>query len=130
MTLESEAHFRNYFFRSLRNLAVSALREAGRKKTSALDDAQQIESSGVQPFELASREEQSLVQARRNRLLKEAVSALKPREQEVLRMRFMEGLGFREMSEKTGTPLSTLQARVEAALKKIRKKIGKEYEEA
>ena len=46
-------------------------------------------------------------------------------EREAIRLRFEEGLTLREMSRRTGAPISTLGERVQAALGKIRRRAGK-----
>lgn len=122
---QSKAHLRNYFFQTLRNLAINSLRDPRIKKTKNLDKLAPVESKQKEPFELVSQKEQSWFIKRRNMKIQKVISNLKPMEQEAIKLRYIQGLGFREMAERTGTALSTLQARVEAALKKIRKKIGK-----
>lgn len=124
------AHVRNYFFKSLHNLAVSALREKVRKKAANID-IESLDPSGSS----AAAMDTSLTEAtetkesvRKDALIKNALARLKESERESLRLRFEEGLSFREMARILGRPISTLHSRVENALKKIRKKIGKERE--
>jgi len=126
IAFQSSAHLRNYFFRTLKNLAVNVLRDPGRKRTRSLETAEEVAALEMQPLEEALIAERSLALTRRDRVVADAVSKLKPHEQQVLRLRFQEGLGYREIADRTGAPTSTLHARVESALKKIRKKLGKD----
>lgn len=127
---ETAAHCRNYLFRTMRNLAVDSFRDHRSKKTANLDDGNGDVPDTSQPFDPLLVEEHGMSLTRRDLAIREAVGALKSREQKALEMRYTAGLTFREMADRTGIAISTLQARVESALKKIRKKIGKEFIDA
>jgi RNA polymerase sigma-70 factor (ECF subfamily) len=124
LALESAEHARNYFFRSVHNLAVSSLRRSGRAGR-AEGATPLFEARDPGPEELCLREDEGRACERRDRELRAVLASLRETEQEVLRLRYVEGLTFREISERTHTAISTLQARVESALGKIRRKIGK-----
>jgi RNA polymerase sigma factor (sigma-70 family) len=126
---ESIEHARNYFFRALRNLAAEAGRGAVRAKAVDVERAEAIETGDPGPLEEALAAERSLLLARRRQTLADALGMLKPASRDLLRMRYAEGLTFQEVRERTGIPISTLQARVESALRKLRKRIGKEETE-
>jgi RNA polymerase sigma-70 factor (ECF subfamily) len=120
---QSSAHLRNYFFRTLKNLAVNVLRDP-RGRTAAIEEMEPVAGRDVEPLESLISTERTRGMARRDQAVKGALSMLKPLERQALHMRFHEGLGFREMANRTGCSISTLHSRVEAGLKKIRKKIG------
>ena len=125
VAFQSPAHIRNYFFRIMKNLAVNVLRDAGARRARRLDTALGVADGTQDPLEKALRNERSLAQAGRVRAVGEAIEALEPAEREALGLRYREALHYREMAERTGAAVSTLQSRVESALEKIRKSIGK-----
>ncbi|MCP3919568.1 MAG: sigma-70 family RNA polymerase sigma factor [bacterium] len=113
---DSVAHARNSFLRTTKNLAVSHARRAGRRPAvhSFEDAGEPIVPTPEPPAnELGPR-------------LADALAALSPPEREALRQRYLEGLSYKEIAARTATPISTLHARVEAALRKIRGRIGKD----
>jgi len=118
-TFESSAHARNYLFRSLRNLAVDA-RSRQRRSGTGLDSAAGVAAPDPIPADVASRRSDPS----RAEVVARAMDELPAGDRELLRLRFGRGSTFREISESLGTPISTLHSRVEAALRKVRKKIG------
>lgn len=121
LRLESESHARNYLFRALRNLATSQLRARPAPDELIEDPA----ANEPQPWRAsAAAEEAEQARTRRDRV-ETALRSLGSREREALHLRYGEGLTFRQMSDRTGAAISTLQGRVEAALEKLRGRIGK-----
>lgn len=122
---ESREHARNWYLRCARNLAVSGLRRAGRARVEPLGEGAESAAGEPDPAEeVADREAADA----RKRLLGDVyrvLDALGAGEREAVRMRYVEGLAYREMAARTGKAISTLQARVEAGLRKIRMAIGK-----
>ena len=110
---ESAAHLRNYLFKVLRNLAVDARR--GPRPPVELEEVP----------DPAPGPEVAAATAQRDRAIAAAVDALRVDEREVLRLRYLEGRTFREIAERTGTSISTLHSRAEAALARVRNRIGK-----
>ena len=96
-----------------------------RVHSSGLERAEELPAAGPSSFDDLSVEEAKRFQEERVRRLGEVLSTLKPAEAEAVRLRFGEGLTYPEISERTGLSISTLQSRAEAALRKIRKRIGK-----
>jgi len=124
VVFSSEEHARNYLFRALHNLAVDAMRSPHRRTGELGEDQERIlDESGPLP-QLEAVEEREL-RAGMQREITAALHTLKPREEQVVRMRYGEGLRYREIAERTGDSISTLQGRVETALNKIRSKLGK-----
>ena len=127
VTFRSRAHARNYFFRTLYHQAVDTRRRGGKEQSAAVGElaiSEEAPWSGLASLE-AAREAEG-----RRRLLQEALAGLGEAEQDALRLRFGEGLGYKEMADRTGKAISTLQARVEAAIKKLRQRIGNRGAEA
>lgn len=109
----SPAHARNYLFKVIRNLAI----DANRAPRSAELDVEPTTTT-VGGAQLAERRE-------RGDALRRALADLPPTEREALNLRFDGGLSYREIADRTRTSVSTLQARVESALEKIRQRLGK-----
>jgi len=127
VTFESTAHARNYLLRSLRNLAV----DAGRRRRSVPDEeagaplAELARGREAAPWEGAAATEEAARDVERLARLTELVQGLRPKERQALELRFGAGLAYREIAERTGEAISTLQGRVEAACLKIRRKLGR-----
>ena len=120
---ESQTHARNYLFRSIHNLAVSQLRSPGSRAVGP--PALEAVSEAPNPREILEQAEEEGEERRRGERVDEAIAGLPEREREALRLRYAQALTYREISKRTGTSISTLQARVEAALGKIRGRLGK-----
>ena len=126
----SPEHARNYFYRTVHNLAVDAVRRASRAPEAAAPDPAQHAAKDAGPLDAILAQESSLAAARAERELFGAIETLPGSAREVLRLRYGEGLAFREIAERTGQPISTLHSRVEAALAKIRRRFGNPRGEA
>lgn len=123
LAFESVAHARNYLLRAVRNLAVSSARRAGRNPTTSLEEAS--EAALPRAPEPEDDWDEELVGQ-----VEGALAALGPNEHEALTLRYYHGLTYREIADRTGSSISTLQSRVEAALNKIRRRIGNELARA
>lgn len=120
---ESEEHARNYFLRAVHNRALDVLRAAEGGRTQPLEGAQGGEPSGRDPLLAAEEREARSFQTER---VRRALDSLRPAERELVLQRYLEGLAFREIAARTGESISTLHSRVEAALERIRRTLGKE----
>lgn len=123
LAVESREHARNYFLRAVRNLAASALR--GRRGAGGTEIARAAPSPEPGPLDLAAARERDAGER-----LRALLGGLPAAEREALALRYLEGLSYREMSARCAAPISTLQARVEAGLRKIRGRIGNEDPDA
>ncbi len=120
---ESPAHARSYFLRAVHNRAVDALRNAECARVAA-GEPEELASPAPHGSQAAAEEQEThLVQVER---VRRALEALRTVEREAVRLRYLEGLSYQEISERTGTAISTLHSRVETALARIRERIGKE----
>lgn len=126
LVLESEQHARNYLLRALRNRATDRARRApGRPHALDAETEASLASDAPGPDELVARVEAALEDERRLAHVGRVVAGLPLAQREALRLRFVEGLSYREMAERSGTARATLQDRVEAALTKIRARSGR-----
>lgn len=110
------SHFRGWLFTVAYHQAMlEKRREAlARRWVSLDDDFEQLLLSAKTPEpwqELAQREQRQQV----HRWLRR----LPPRQQEVVRLRFLEGLRFRDIAARLGVPLGTALARLHQALKRL-----------
>jgi RNA polymerase sigma factor (sigma-70 family) len=130
LVFQSLQHARNYVFRAIHNLAASAARSRALGAQIGLDAAAHASASEHGPLEELQDLEASAAALETERSIQLALDGLRPVEREALTLRFLTGLTYAEMSERTGRPISTLQERVESALKKIRRAAGKALREA
>jgi RNA polymerase sigma-70 factor (ECF subfamily) len=104
----SHEHARNYFLRSVRNLAARSVRGAGR------------EAGFVE--EPAARDESALrAVLRRQETLARVLEQLPPEARELVRRRFLAGETLADVARATGVPVSTLHDRERAALAELRR---------
>jgi RNA polymerase sigma-70 factor (ECF subfamily) len=125
LSFSSREHARNYLLKSIRNKAQDILKSGARKSPDSEEILPHVQEPGEDPLAaLISREEE---EGRKRRLdeLAHGLSALKTGEREVLTFRFVEGMKYREISELTGIPITTLKSREDSALKKLRAALEK-----
>lgn len=117
---ETAEHARNYFLRAVHSRALDAVRTTGRERVTTSEGAEDREpaSSEVPPAF-----EEHEARSHRTERLWRALENLRPAEREAVRMRYLEGLAYREIADRTGASISTLHTRVEAGLEKLRKRL-------
>ena len=108
---ESSEHARNYFLRSVRNLAMKTLRVSDPAPLTA-------DLPAPDPADRAA----ELVRERQ-RALGRLLRELAPDERELVARRFVERQTLARIAAETGTPLSTLHAREQALLERLRKRL-------
>ena len=107
-----------WLFTALRNRLSDLWRReavrthAGELRVSAETLAEIAEATGLNP------EDQSVMDALAAALA-DAIGALPPDQREVIEAQALAGIGFRELSERTGVPVSTLMARKRYAIEKL-----------
>jgi RNA polymerase sigma-70 factor (ECF subfamily) len=122
-SFESEEHARNYFLRAVHHRALDHLREAERGRVQSLEASPEAQPAACDPL-LALEEREA--RSRASERVRAALDSLRPAERELVRQRYLEGLAYREIAARTGAPISTLHSRVEAALARIRSRLGSE----
>ncbi|MDW8223984.1 MAG: sigma-70 family RNA polymerase sigma factor [Gemmatales bacterium] len=119
------SHFRGWLFTVAYHQAMlEKRREALARRWVSLDnDSEQLPLSAKTPEpwqELAQREQRQQVY----RWLRH----LPPHQQEVVRLRFLEGLRFRDIAARLGVPLGTALARLHQALKRLLRLAGENHD--
>ena|SRR5436305_1273859 len=93
-------------------------------KQPAIQGADQ-ESDGIDPVDILPSKEnspsQSCIKREESRLLRESLTLLKPRHQEVLRLYYFEDMGLREIGERLGVGEARVSQLHRQALKELRK---------
>lgn len=121
LSFSSREHLRNYFIKSVKNRATDALKDREKWLKESENILSGLEEEVKDPLDaLIAREEED----RNNRMMDgvvEGVRKLRRTEREVILLRYMRGMKYREISELTGVPLTTLKSREDSALRKLRK---------
>ncbi len=120
IVFDGPEHARNYLLQVVRNLAIDHRHARTRAPRELRDDVP--DATAVDPVDSIVRAEAT---AERDRVVRRAWAELPAREREALSLRYLEGATYQEMAERTGRPISTLQARVESGLARLRRQIGK-----
>jgi RNA polymerase sigma-70 factor (ECF subfamily) len=115
------APFRAWLFRIARNLALNARRDRSRRRSTVLEDADDLEESGAGPAR--AREQRLDAEA-----LDDAVSRLPSGEREVIALRFKEGLSYEEIGSILGGGAAALKQKTWRALQRLRTLLGAEEE--
>ncbi len=116
------------FFRKKRPLPLEAATEATLTTSETLDGA---ESPVLDELLLPADEAPDAALARQALLeeLAAAVEELPPQQRDVFIAHELEGASFKELAERTGTPLNTLLARKHYAVKYLRRRLQATYDE-
>jgi RNA polymerase sigma factor (sigma-70 family) len=107
-----------YLATAVRNRLLDLWRRArSRRRAGEVDVAEEtideiVEAVGLDPADEAARAELSDA-------LAEAIGDLPPEQRSVIEAQAFEGVGFRELSERTGTSIDTLMARKRYAIAKL-----------
>ena len=67
-----------------------------------------------------------IIQQETVKRVKEALAKLPAEQQQVVLLKFEEGMKFREIAEHLGIPLGTVQTRMHTAIKKLRSQLGRD----
>ena len=103
-----------YTFACVRNAAVEVLRRTRRPRDAPLGIF-----ASRQPDPAAA-----AIASERGQLVRRAVEALEPDQQQAVVLRLYAGLSFRQIAEALGEPLQTIASRYRRALERIRNAIG------
>jgi RNA polymerase sigma-70 factor (ECF subfamily) len=121
ITFNSREHLRNYFFKSVRNRAMDVLKDRDRWLSDSDSVLSNLEGNGEDPLQALLSVEEDEKHIRRLDEITNGLKSLKKHEQEIILYRFMRGMKYREISEETGVPITTLKSREDSALRKLRK---------
>jgi RNA polymerase sigma factor (sigma-70 family) len=117
-SFETPEHARNYFLRAVHSRALDVLRGSERERVQPAEDADVPEENPSSAFEELE------ARALRAERARHALEGLRPAEREAVRLRYLEGLAFREIAARTGVSISTLHSRVEAGLGRLRERLA------
>ena len=112
-----EGHLAGWLFTVCRNRALDVIRKEGRM--GRLGD-----EGRVVDRDPASGPDANASALEIERLLLEVVASLPEQEQEAFKLKFQDGLTYREISQVTGKSLGTVSKLLTAALGTIREKLG------
>lgn len=118
VVFQNPQHVRNYLFQALRNLASDSRSAKKRAPTELKNDPVDPDASPVE--QLAALEGKAVNSQR----LATAFATLPAREQQAVTRRYLHGQSYQQMATATGKSISTLQARVEAGLARLRLAFG------
>lgn len=116
-TLQIQLSFKAYLFQAARNKCLNVLRQ--KKNTVSLDDVMDGEAIDIG---ITSLEDEELY-----RLIHEAVFALPDKCREVFHLSRNENLSNKEIAEKLGISVKTVEAQITKALKRIKDFLGEAY---
>lgn len=115
-SIELKLTFKAYIMAAARNRSINFLRDKARKEN-------KLEEGRFEKIY----EEYSLEAAELDRLISEAIGTLPDKCGEVFRLSRDENLSNKEIAERTGTTVKTVEAHITKALKAIRKYLGDSY---
>jgi len=118
-----EGHLAQWLFTVCRNRALDVLRKEKRMKRMTGTSNREPVSSAPGPAQLLERRETL------NRVLR-ALDSLPPREQEVLRLKFQNGLSYREIAATVGISVSNVGYLIHNGVKKVRAALERNPEPA
>lgn len=114
-----KAAFRTWLLRIARNLALNRRRDGARRRTGALEEADEVSDGEPGPARaLEARLELDAVA--------EAVEQLPEGERELVALRFREGLSYEEMESVMGSGAAALKQKTWRALQRLRALLGVE----
>lgn len=118
-----EGHLRPWLYRVCRNLTIDHLRKEGRVRTLEQGERLIDGSPAAMPAMQAERTDESS-------RLAEHVAALTTRQQEVVRLRFQDGLTYREIAAVTEASISHVGVLLHQALGTLRRRMASAQPEA
>ena len=121
LIFSSREHARNYLLKSIRNRAQDVMKGRGKRSPDSEEILLQVQEPGEDPLAAIISREEGEERVRRLDEMARGLSSLKTGEREVLMYRFVEGMKYREISELTGIPITTLKSREDSAIKRLRK---------
>lgn len=104
---------RAWLYRTARNLVIDIFRKDGRIRTETCTDSLPDEASRFSPQQLAEKKEEL-------DMLQEKLNELPPRNREVLRLKFQEGLKYAEIAEIMNESVTTIAWLIHDSIKKLR----------
>ncbi len=117
LRFDSKEHIRNYVAKAVLNRVILHRQQSLRRMP--LGEVCELASEYISA-------DDRIEQIEEDKLLRSALLSLRRRDFEIVKLRFFSGLTFAEIGQLLGKPISTLKSREVSALKKIKKKLGKD----
>jgi len=114
-TFREEYAFSTWFYRILRNTCYSHLRKRRVRRHLCLGDLPQAKLADPLADPSAAAERSELAHA-----LADAIDSLPPAKREILVLREIEGLSYKELAERLGVPIGTVMSRLYHARAAVR----------
>lgn len=127
-----ESSFYTWIYRIAMNLAIDHCRKSRRRKTSALDDAVAARDEDGQILETHHAESpaRALARKRLHERIFRALDELTEEQREVVLLREVEGMAYKEIADSMGIPEGTVMSRLFYARKKLQSLLGEAAREA
>ena len=110
----SKFAFSTWLFKIATNHCIDFIRKQNKHKTLSIDenfDNEKAEKSELIKSQMLDPEEK-MIQGQKGKLLKNIISELNPDYQEIIRLKYYEGLSYIEIAETLDIPLGTVKARL------------------
>jgi RNA polymerase sigma-70 factor (ECF subfamily) len=120
LAFSSREHARNYLLKSIRNKAQDIMKGRAKWSPDSEEILLQVQEPGEDPLAAIISSEEGEERSRKLDEMARGLSSLKTGEREVLMFRFVKGMKYREISELTDIPITTLKSREDSAIKKLR----------
>ena len=124
VAFDSNPQFRHYFFKTIKSTAINWQKHRQRQSTIKLEQVDNVAIEGTPLAEILQKEMDEEMERRIGYCLNILKGARK-QERDIIFMRFFQQMSYKEISTRLNEPISTLQSREKAFLKKLRKKFGK-----
>lgn len=106
-----------WLYRVCRNHALDLYRKRARHPESPIEEAYSLAGNEVAPDEDAQDQD-------RRELVQELMKELTPQQREIVRLKFMEGLSYKEIAQVTGLRVSNVGVHLHNAIKRLREKLN------
>lgn len=117
----SKTDIRNWLYGTAGNVVARYLADAQRQKAALSELAREREGASARPFEDSEKLDWPV--------LYEAIRKLKPRDQEVIALRYFQGFETSVIAKMTGTRHVAVRVRLSRAVKKLRQELEKPFAE-
>lgn len=117
---ELDGHLAEWLFAVCRNKAIDVRRKESRMTT--LADPELAEPARAEPVPMIQAEQRETAET-----VREIIERLPENERTVIRLKFEDGLSYRDIAEKTGLSISNVGFLIHRGLKTIRKKLKADH---
>ena len=122
--LDPERSFYAWLYQIVRRLCFNLIRDRGRRSAKLRQASDWLVAQAQERAAERDDPERALVRAEERRRLMRAIEALSAGEREVIVLKELEGLRYREIAELVGIPLGTVMSRLYTARRRLRATLG------